>query len=299
MLKKITSEYSQVVFNLPWLVARDEGLFAEAGIEVEFIKGRERDPDAPPVLDPAEVNPFWRHAPFEEQMATCFSACEWGQIRRSDDSQVGGRILSLRPAVVSQGIFVRPDSEITHPSALRDRTVAVNFHAGSHYLTLQLLEGFMKREEIKVVHYGQGKLRYQAMMRGEVDAAMLMEPFIAFAEKEGCHLVVEAHYAGSEMRSPDMDLETALAIDQALRRAVDLLNADKKKYLHYLIEDLPKDLGSLRPEDFRLTRLRYVQPRPYPLEEFQRTRDWMVSWGLIRPDASFEDVVDTRVGAGR
>lgn len=298
-MKKITSEYSQVVFNLPWLVARDEGLFAAEGIEVAFIKGRERDPNAPPISDPTLVDPFWRHAPFEEQMADCFSACEWGQIRRSDDSQVGGRILSLRPSVASQGIYVRPDSALLHPSALRNKTVAVNFHAGSHYLTLQLLEGFMEREEIKVVHLGQAKLRYQAMMRGEVDAAMLMEPFMAFAEREGCNLVVEAHYAGSEMRSPDMDAETADAIDRVIRRAVDLLNTDKKKYLHYLIEDLPADLGTLEPEDFKLSRLRYVQPRPYPLDEFQRTRDWMVGWGLIRADASFEDLVDTRVAAGR
>ena len=299
MVKKITSEYSQVVFNLPWVVAQDEGVFAEEGLEVEFIKGRERDPNAPLVYDPTQVDPFWRHAPFEEQMATCFNACEWGQIRRSDDSQVGGRILNLRPAVVGQGIYVRPDSDITHVQELRNKTVSVNFHAGSHYLTLQLLEGFMDRSEIKVVHHGQGKLRYLAMMRGEVDACMLMEPFQALAEKNGCHLITEAHYAGSEMRSPDMDEETAQAIDRAMRKAVRLINGDKRKYLHYLIDDLPKDLGTLTPDDFKLSRLRYVEPRPYPLDQFQRTRDWMVGWGLLREDASFEDIVDTRVGAAR
>jgi len=42
---------------------------------------------------------------------------------------------------------------------LRNKTIAVNFHAGSHFLTLQLLEGFMAREEIKVVHMGQARLR--------------------------------------------------------------------------------------------------------------------------------------------
>ncbi len=298
-MKKITSEYSQVVFNIPWLVAQEKGYFADEGIEVEFIKGRDRDPKEAPVFDPTQVDPFWRHAPFEEQMATCFSACEWGQIRRSDDSSVGGRILSLRPSVASQAIFVRPDSNLTHPQDLRNKTVAVNFHAGSHYLTLQLLEGFMEREEIKVVHYGQAKLRYLAMMAGEVDGAMLMEPFIAFAEKEGCQLIVEAHYAGSEMRSPDMDEETAVGIDRALRRAVEDINADRRSILKYLIDDLPKDLGTLEPGDFRLSRLRYVQPRPYPLEDFQRTRDWMVGWGLMREDASFEDIVDTRVAAAQ
>jgi NitT/TauT family transport system substrate-binding protein len=297
MVKKITNEFSQAVFNLPWLVAQEEGLFAREDLEVEFIRSRERDAGLPPEADPTAVNPFWRHAPFEEFAAQSFNACEWGQIRRSHDSDAGGRIITLRPAVVSQAIFVRPDSPITHPSMLRNKTVAVNFHAGSHFLTLQLLEGFMAREEIKVVHLGQARLRYQSMMDGVVDAAMLMEPFIALADKTECNLIVEAHYAGSEMMSPDMDQETAAAIDRAIRGAVKLINADKKKYLHHIMADLPPELSILEPEDFRLSRLRYVEPRPYPEEEFQRTRNWMLSWGLVPQDASFEELVDNRIGA--
>ena len=48
----------------------------------------------------------------------------------------------------------------------------VDAEALSHYLTLQLLEGFMEREAIRVVHLGQAERRYQAMRDGEVDAAM-------------------------------------------------------------------------------------------------------------------------------
>ena len=297
MAKKITNEYSQAVFNLPWLVAQDEGLFAQEGLEVEFIRSRERDSRLPPESDPAKVDPFWRHAPFEEFAAQSFNACEWGQIRRSHDSNVGGRIITLRPAVVSQALFVRPDSPITHPSMLRNKTIAVNFHAGSHFLTLQLLEGFMAREDIKVVHMGQALLRYQSMMDGLVDAAMLMEPFIAWADKTRCNLIVEAHYAGSEMLAPDMEPETVLALDRAIRGAVKLINADKKKYLHYIIADLPSELGILQVEDFRLERLKYVEPRPYPEEGFERTRAWMLSWGLVPEAATFEDLVDNRIGA--
>ena len=42
MPRKITTEYSQAVFNLPWLVAADEGLFAEEDLEVEFLRGVDR-----------------------------------------------------------------------------------------------------------------------------------------------------------------------------------------------------------------------------------------------------------------
>lgn len=296
MPKKIINEYSQAVFNLPWLVAEEEGFFSQEGLEVEFLRSKDRDAGLPPESDPTQVDPFWRHAPFEELAAQSFSACEWGQIRRSHDSTAGGRIITLRPAVISQAIFVRPDSPITHPPMLRDKTIAVNFHAGSHFLTLQLLEGFMERNEIKVVHMGQARLRYQAMLDGQVDAAMLMEPFLALAEKTECNLIVEGHYAGSEMMSPDMDAPTAGAISRAIGQAVKSINADKKKYLHHIIDDLPPELRVLTPEDFRLSRLRYVEPRPYPMEDFERTRAWMLGWGLVPQDATFEDLVDNRVG---
>jgi len=298
-VKKINSEYAQAVFNLPWLVAADDGLFAREGIEVEFIRANRWDPTQAPETDPTKIDPFWRHAPFADQSAQFFSACEWGQIKRSDVSVTegaGARIVQLRPAVASQGIFVRPDSPITHPQALREKSIAVNFHAGSHYLTLQMLEGFMPRSEMKVVHMGQAELRYKAMLRGEVDAAALMEPYITIAEKAGCNLIMEGHYAGSEMSAPDVDDETHAAINRAITEAVKLINADKRKYLHYLIADVPEDLGPITADDFRLSRLRYVEPRPYPPGEFERTHDWMVSWGLASAESSFEDLVDNRIG---
>jgi NitT/TauT family transport system substrate-binding protein len=296
MARKIINEYSQAVFNLPWLVADEEGFFAQEGLEVEFMHARQWDANRPPEADPTKVDPFWRHHPFEEQAADCFNACEWGQIRRSDMSEVGGTIIGLRPAIAVQGIFVPPGSPITHPQALRNKTIAVNFHAGSHYLTLQMLEGFMERNEIKVVHMGQARLRYQAMMDGVVDAATLMEPYIAFAEKNGCACVIEGSYAGSEMSAPDLDAESVAAIERAIRKAVRAINADKKKYLHFLMDDLASDLPRLSPDDFHLPRLKYVEPRPYPMDEFQRTYDWMVSWGLAPADATFEQLVDNRIG---
>lgn len=301
-MKRITNEYGQAIFNLPWLVAQDEGLFAAEGIEVSFLRGRERDPNLAPETDPHAVDPFWRHGVFEEGDAQCFQACEWGQIRRSYDSFTGGRggrVVMQRPAIASHAIFVRPDSPVEEPMDLRNRAIAVNFHAGSHYLTLQVLEGFMAREEIKTVHLGQGQARYQAMLDGKVDACTLMEPYITLALKQGCKLIVEGFARGLEVTSPDMDDETLAGIYRALGAAVVRIRADRRKYVRYLIADLPAGLGPLEPEDFDLWRMRYIEPRPYPREDFERTRDWMVSWNLIPADASFETLVDGRIQVAR
>jgi len=118
-------------------------------------------------------------------------------------------------AVLSQFV-VLTGSPITHVQALRHTPIAVNFHAGSHYLTLQLLEGFLEREAMQVVHVGQAPGRYRAMWEGRVEATTVMEPYIALAEKQGCHVLAEAVYVGAELLAPTLDTETANSVYRAI-----------------------------------------------------------------------------------
>jgi NitT/TauT family transport system substrate-binding protein len=295
-LKKITTEHSGTVFTLPYLVARDEGYFADEGLEVEFVRRRgDSRPARNIVTDHHQVDSFGVSF-FEKGEAALYRACEWGQVRRSADSAVGGRIISKRSAVAVQAIVVRPDSPVTHPQDLRNKTVGVSFHHGSHYITIQMLEGFLNRDEINVVHVNGS--RFEALRDGEVDAVTVMEPWITVAEKLGYKLIAEAFYVGSEIASDALDPDTFAAINRAVSRAARKLTEDPRPYLHYLIEDVPADIVQLTPADFRLSRFRYVDPAPYGELEFQRTYDWMVSWGLIAPDQSFEQLVDNRVAVG-
>jgi NitT/TauT family transport system substrate-binding protein len=80
--------------------------------------------------------------------------------------------------------------------------------------------------------------------------------------------------------------------------AVRLFNADKKKYLHYLIEEIPPAYGHVTPEDFHLPRLRYREPSLYLESEFRRSKEWMESWGLIDDRSSYEDLVECRISLG-
>ena len=38
----------------------------------------------------------------------------------------------------------------------------------------------------------------------------------------------------------------------------------------------------------------YVDPQPYSEKDFERTYRWMVKWGLIGDDSSYDTLVDTR-----
>lgn len=196
--------------------------------------------------------------------------------------------------------MVRPDSPHNYPGTLGQRPIAVQFHAGSHYVALRLLEGYLPNDKIKLVHYGSPQQRFEAMWRGEVDACVVMEPWIALGEKLGCKALCEGHYLGAENASDDMDEATFAAINRAVGKAIDLLNADKRRYLHYLIDD-PRHAqalakyGGLTPEDFHLPRLRYVKATPYTDEIVADTYHWMVRWGLIDSKASAADLVDNRI----
>lgn len=295
-LKKLTSETSSPVFSLPYFVARDEGYFAEEGLDMALVRKAGRDAVTAPVGDPRLVSSFAKSL-FEKGDAALYRACEWGQVRRSYDSRVGGQIISKRAAIESQGIFVRPDDPANHPQDLAGREVAVNFHHGSHYLALQTLEGFLPRDEIKVVHLGGPRQRFEALRDGKVAAAAVMEPWITVAEKLGYKLIAEAYYVGSEIASPDLDAETFEAIQRAIIKAVQKINEDPRPYLHYLIADVPEEIVRLEPDDFRRSRLRYTSPAPYTAQEFQRTYDWMVSWDLIPEDSDYGSLVNNRLAA--
>ena len=104
-------------------------------------------------------------------------------------------------------------------------------------MALRLLEGYLPKEKIKLVHYGSPQQRFEAMWNGEVDACAVMEPWIALGEKLGAKPSVRGHYLGAENASDDIDEATFAAINRAVAKAVDMLNADKRKYLHYLIDD--------------------------------------------------------------
>lgn len=300
MLQTVVSEGKGVstIFALPWLVARDCGFFEEEGINVEFRRNRQSQSLPQTSLDPSSVDSIRTHVPFEDGQVNIYRACEWGQIRRAFDSGRGGKIIAKRSSVAVMAIVSAPGSRYTYPQTLKNAPISVSYHNGNHYATLQMLEGFLRREEINVVgqHHVDG---YQAVLKGEVSAIALTDPWLTVAEKQGFQKVIEAHYCGSEIAGPEVDAEMYQALMRAEMRAIKVLNQDKKKWLHYLIETLPDDIrGIITPDDFYLPRLRFVDPEPYTEEEFDRAYSWMRSWDLIPSGVAYEEVVDNRIRLG-
>ena len=108
--------------------------------------------------------------------------------------------------------------------------MGVPFYFGTHYLTLHMLEGFLRRDEIKVCSAPHGsRYRLDLLAKGEIDATTLTEPYITLAEKKGYQMVCSAFYHGTEVASDRVDAETYAAFNRAVREAVpSARNTDRK-----------------------------------------------------------------------
>ena len=296
-LIKARIEVNNAVFSLPYHVAQEEGYFVAEAYDVELVpagSGRDRDKEVPdqPIEDPRLVKSYGWHEGIEKGEFCMYRACEWGQIRRTQDSARAVKVISKRAAVATQAIVVRGDSACNVPQDLRGKTVAVNFHAGSHYITLAMLGGAMNsRNEVRPVHVGGPRQRLRFLEEGKVEAAAVMEPWITVAAKKGFKIICEAFYEGAEVATPDVNPEMYAALNRAINRAVAKLNEDIRPYLKYLIREVPSKVVTLTADDFYLPRFRYVAPRPYTREEYEHLQDWMTGWKLLDPESSYDRIV--------
>ena len=295
-LQKVKASMMNAIHDLPLLVARDEGFFRDEGLDVEIIRtpgSGQRDSDHQ-ALRP---NVFDRtmEAIYDQGQCDNFRMCEWGVMKRVADGNRSGhrptKIVALGSAMSSFAIVVDPTARIYEPEQLKDKPIAVSPFNGSHFTTLKLLEGFLKREQIKTTFAGTMKERLDALARGEVAAVSLMEPWISVAEKRGLRVVIESHSTRSEAASDQLDGPTLAKMFRAEAHAAEAIDRHPERYARYLVEEAG---GLLEPGELTLSRLLNAPPAPYTRERFDHTYQWTLSWGLVSAGATYDNTVDNR-----
>ena len=194
-----------------------------------------------------------------------------------------------RPAVGAQAILSF-DPAIQEPRDLAGVPVGINDRTGSHYTTLQSLEGVLAREDIVVEHLGIPENRYQALKDGRSRAVAVMEPFISLGLKEGAHLVDVTFYRGAEVIAPGLSTEQRSAYLGAINEAADRIMADFGRYKHYVTE---QTRGRLAPHEMSEHFVRYTHYVVYDEKRFEQVYEWMRSWGLASGKGDHASVVAT------
>ena len=286
------------IHDLPLLVARDEGYFRDEGLEVEILKtpgSGQRNSDHQALRS----NIFDRTMETLYDQGACdqFRMCEWGVMKRAVESNLGAghhrpaKIVALGSAMSSFALVTAPKSRLYEPEQLKDKPIAVSPFNGSHFTTLKLLEGFLKREQIKTTFAGTMKERLEAVAKGEVAAASLMEPWISIAEKRGLRVLMESHSTRSEAAGDELDGPTLAKMFRAEAAAADTIQRDPGKYAHYFVDEAG---GLLEAKDLKLERILNAPPEPYTRERFDHTYQWTLGWGLVPAGATYDNTVDNR-----
>jgi NitT/TauT family transport system substrate-binding protein len=296
-LKKVRLSVSNAVHSLAVLVAHDEGCFRDQGLDVDIVRtagSAHVDTDRQAVRDAIFERPL--ESLYNTGGVDQFRLCEWGVMKRAVDGELCGqrpaKIVALGAAMSKFAIVTSANSGIFEPEQLEDMPVAVTIYNGSHFTTLKMLEGFLRKDGIKVINAGTMYQRLEALRRGELAAATFNEPWISVAQKQGFRIIMESHSTRSEAAGDEMDGPTLTALFRAEAEAAHMINTNPGRYAHYITAEAR---GLLQPNELQTWRLLYAPPAPYTRERFERTYQWMLGYReLVAPGATYESVVDNR-----
>ena len=148
MAQKIRLQGDSNAHDRPWMVAVEQGFFADEGLTVEYqednpkgIAGRVED-----------FSQRWKESQLQQGALEVYPVCEWGAIERVQ-ALGKGKIIGLDTTIRTGAIMVRADSKIQGVAELRNVPIAVTWHAGTFYAAIEVLEAAgVPFEEIKLVH---------------------------------------------------------------------------------------------------------------------------------------------------
>jgi len=265
-------------------VAEEKGYFKDEGLDYEFL--------VKPIATWSSEIESTESAPAEVQRGAFESieegrgcnlslACHWTVNMAASAGH--GKMYTKGYAVTPSGIYVAPESPIKTPEDLAQVPVTVGYHSGSHFSTLQNLEKFLSRDEIKLHFAGLLLDRLALLVDRRVPAVSLFGAPSYVVEQLGFRKVVDTTFMVGHLVSGDANTEDVDRYFKALRRAQQDIDMEPEVYKHYFLKELPERYyGMVDVRTFGPGFLLFLDP--YPREVFERTRHWIESWNLFPAD---------------
>lgn len=254
-------------------VADEKGYFTAEGLEYSLVIGGDYGVHAVERDDAGEI----KTGAFEtfdagRDGANVSCACHWATNVAARER--AGQLVTTAYSVAPCAVVVPPESPVRRPEDLAGVPIGVGYHSGSHFATLQALEGVLTPDEVKLTFQGPPNERLDALLERQVPAATTWGVPLYIAEAFGFRKVLDATFMiGFLVTGTDVskaDVERYLA---ALRRAQMEIDLHPELYKHYHLRAVPEKYRDRVDVRAFGTGERIVF-LPYTREVFAATQQW-------------------------
>ena len=256
-------------------IAAEKGYFDAEGlayeIDVRMLENAGQD-----ILKPGEGDvrvgayELYRSGGGGKKDMSC--ACHWAVNQAATDA--AGRMWGHAYSVLPSAIYVRAESDIRSPEDLAGVDVAVGYHSGSHFATIQALEACLDPSAIALAFIGMPYDRVDALLAGSVPAAAVWGAATYLVEEVGCRKILDTTFMAGFMFGPETDPVDVEKYFNALKRAQMELDLEPEPYKHHYLREIPErfhdmiDVRRFGPGE----RIVFL---PYTADAYERTQRWM------------------------
>ena len=267
-------------FRLQEWVAEEKGYFRDEGLEYDFQETMPSTSGAGHQLG----NKVGAYQTIEAGRTCNISgACHWtvNVAAASGHGKLYADAYSVSPA----GVFVPGDSPIKEPKDLTGVPISVGYQSGSHYATIQALEGYLPLDQIKL-SFADGLLfsRMEQLFDRKAQAVSVFSGPYYFLEQLGFRKVIDSTFMMAMTVTGDPDMEDVRKYYRALRRAQRDIDLRPELYTHYYKKEFP-----VRFHDMMDTRRwgpgERIVFEPYTKQVFEESRQWIAERGIF-PDGN-------------
>ncbi len=262
-------------FRLHEWVAEEKGYFRDEGLDYEFRAAFETH------ATPDKVGAYTSFEKGREANVSC--ACHWTVNVAA--SKGLGKMVTDAYSVSPGGVFVPPESPIREPKDLKGVPVSVGHQSGSHYSTIQALEQYLPREDIKL-SFADGILfgRMERLIDRQVPAAAVFSGPYYFLEQLGFRKVIDTTFMIATMLTGDPDPEDVRKYFRALRRAQRDIDLRPELHTHHYRREFPaRFLGEIDVR--RWGPGERIVFEPYTREVFEESFKWIAEREIFDPKA--------------
>jgi len=260
-------------------IAHEKGYFRAEGLDYEFQGGlsaeRKRQVDAGGKVVDVMSGAFesYRQGGGNKGVKSDIScACHWAVNQAS--SQDIGTMWGKSYVVTPGGIMVPPDSAITRPEELAGQEIAVGYHSGSHFTTIQALEPFLARDRIKLRFVGSSWARVDVGVERDVPATSVWGITYQVLEQLGFRKIVDTTFMIAFMYPDGVAEADVERYMNGLRRAQMDLDLAPEKYKHFYRNEIPERYND-KVDVRRFSSGERIVFLPYGQDTWQATQAWL------------------------